>query len=424
MKKILLFLLLIPSLLTAQKVEYFPKRDANWNIIRDIGFAVLTPDNYDGSQKWKLEIAIHGVGERSAGTIENLKNLVLGFDYNNDGVREGAAFVTDDMKAAVNKYGIVLFVPTYEADQFFEPASINYLYDYAQSHYSLYPKMLLTGFSYGGGATIKYATSNTVNAGKLAYAVPCAATNSMVDATVPGKVNLPIHFFSNDNDPTVNFTTNTFAMFGKVNNTTITPKPLYTAFRKDGHGSNIEAWSLTPPKAPAGQGFTDAAENIYQVFGDIIATGKPRQMKSGSVIPSPEPAPVPVTQAIAKFTLIGANLKLDGSSSTGWTSGTDGVWEYVSGPVKYSWDVFTQGSSYIVANTTLKVPGKYVFAFKLKGDPNVQTITVDFGKTPVSFDSETDLITYSDGSTEKGIAIFSGGKLIIKNISGAIVIQL
>jgi dienelactone hydrolase len=423
MQKLILLLLLIPALVTAQKVEYFPKRVNSWDTktLRPTAFLIAWPDN-NAPKPWKLMIAIHGVGERGAGTLDNLQNLYLGPDYNGDGVREGAAFVTDDMKRAINQFGIVLVVPTYETSEFFEPAKINELYDYVQANYTLSPKMLLTGFSYGGGAVFKYISSSTANANRVAYAVPCAGVSSLVDASIPGKAGIPVHAFSNDNDPTVNVS-NTKSQVNSINASNPALKALYTVFRRDGHGGNIEAWSLTPPKAPGGQGFTDAAENIYQVFDDIIKTGKPRQMKAGTVIPPPDPDPIPTptVQAIAKFKLIGANLTLDGSGSTGWANGGDGVWEYVSGPVKYSWDVFTNGSSYIVANTTLKVPGKYVFAFKLKGDPNVQTVTVDFGKIAVSFDSETDLITYSDGTTEKATAVFSAGKWVVKTAAGKII---
>lgn len=419
--KRLFLLLLLPISIFGQKVDYFPKRDATYNQIRDVGYAVLTPENTQAGQKLKLAIFVHGHGERSGGTIESLKNLVLGPDNNNDGVRE-PGFVTDDMKRAVNLFGLLLIVPTYESDQVtLSVAKINTLYDWAQANYSVYPKMMVTGFSGGGGSVLAYIKSTLDNANRCAYAILCASINAGGDKTIPGRANLPVHVSTNNDDKTVS-KTNSQQIVADIN-ATATLKALYTEFIRSGHGSNEMMWSLTPPKAPSGIGFTDAAESIYQVFDDIIRTGTPRQMKSGTVIPSPEPAPTPpTTKAIAKFTLIGPNLKLDGSSSTGWTNGTDGVWEYVSGPVQYSWDVFTQGSSYIIANTTLKVAGKYQFAFKLKGDPEVQIIAVDFGKIVVSFDSLTGLISYSDGTTEKGTAIYSAGKWVLKNSSGQIII--
>jgi dienelactone hydrolase len=420
MKKLLLFLLLIPVLLSAQRVDYYPKRDSTWKVVRTVGFAVLLPDNYNTSKKWPFKIAIHGIGERSAGTMDNLKNLVLGFDYNNDGFREGSGLVTEDMRKAVNIYGVVLVVPTYESTEFFEPALINYVYDFIQANYSVVPKMLLTGFSYGGGATIKYITSTLANAARVAYAIPCAPTRNIVDASVLKSEGVPVHIFVNDNDN--NSSTNLSVTKGIVSTLNIGNLVIYTAFRKDGHGGNVEAWSLTPPKAPGGQGFIDAAENVYQVYLDILANG-PRQMKSGSaVIVQPPPPTTITTKAIVSFTLTGNIVRLDGSKSTGYTTGLDGVWELASAPAGlYSWDVFLKGSSYIVADATLTKPGAYSFRFKLKGDPEVKTVDINFGKTFVAFDSATDLITYSDGTTQRGAAYYSNGKWVVKTDAGVII---
>lgn len=422
MKKILLFLLLIPALLSAQRVDYYPKRDSTYKVIRDVGFNVVLPDNYGTSKKWSMEMVIHGVGEWSGGTKIELMNLIYGYDYNNDGFREGPPFVTDDMKRAVNMYGIVLVVPTYEVNTFFEPALINSIYDFVQAKYSLVPKMFLTGFSYGGGAVAKYITSSIANASRVAYAVPCAATKHLgADVSAPGKVGLPVHAFSNDKDDRVNVS-NTVGIIDEINKSNPALKAIMTIFRRDGHGGNVEAWSLTPPKAPAGSGFTDAAENIYQVYLDILANG-PRQMKSGTVItPVPTPVPTPITaKAIVSFTMVGNIVKLDGSKSTGYTTGLDGVWELASAPAGlYGWDVFLRGSSYIVADATLTKSGSYSFRFKLKGDPEVKTITVDYGKVPVGIEA-TGRLTFSDGSVQNVTVIFSNGQWVVKTDTGTII---
>lgn len=400
MHKLLFLLLYIPALLSAQKVDYYAKRDSTWKVVRDVAVEVVTPDNYGTHKKWPVVFAIHGVGERSSGTIDNLKNLYLGFDYNNDGFREGPAFVTDDMKKAVNLYGIVLVVPTYETTQFFEPTMVNSVYDFVKSKYSVVDKMLITGFSYGGGATIKYVSSSTANAARVAYAVPCAATNSLADATIPGKASVPVHAFSNDNDNVVNVS-NTKTFINAINATNPALKALMTIFRRDGHGSNVEAWSLTPPKAPGGTGFTDAAENIYQVYLDILANG-PRQMKAGAVInPTPtDPPPTTTKTAIVSYTQAGNVIILDGSKSTGYTSGLEGTWSLISAPAGVSsWDVFPKGSNYITAGAILPKIGTYSFQFKL--DTEIKTVSITYGKAPVKYDPVTGLLTYSDGSTEK-----------------------
>lgn len=406
------------------QVIYKPKLNPDYSPVPGVNtaFATLLPD--DNSKKWVLEIAIHGVGERSGGTLENLTNLVEGFDYNGDGVRDGAAFVTPDMKKAVDQYGILLLVPTYENNTFFEPGKINELYDFAKANYNIYPEMILTGFSYGGGATVKYITSSFANAQRVGYAVPCAPTVNIVDKTIPGKVGLPVHCFHNDKDDRVNVSS-TKTIVSAINETA-TLKAIYTIFRKDGHGGNIEAWSLTPPKAPGGQGFIDAAENIYQVATDIIKTGIPRHMKSGTspvVIPPPTEPP-PGTQAVVSYMIEGNNIHLRGDKSTGYTSGTQGKWELVSAPNNLkSWDVFPKGSTYINADGVMPVPGTYVFRFILLNTSPVEVV-VNHGeavKTFSGFDSTKDLITYSDGTTEPGTAVFSNGKWTVKNQGGQII---
>lgn len=427
MKKILLFLLLlVPALINAQKVEYYPKRELNWNQIRQEGFSTLAAENIPAGQKLKLVIAIHGAGERSGGTIKNLENLVLGFDNNGDGIRE-TFFVTDDMKKAVNQYGLLLIIPTYEDKTFFEPAQINYLYNWAQANYSLHPKMLLTGFSYGGGAVVKYITSNIENANRVAYAIPCAATNHLVTASIPGLAGVAVHAFSNDDDPTVD-EVNTTNIVNSINASNPALKAIKTFFRKRDHGSDKEAWSLTPPKAPGGQGFIDAAENIYQVFDDIIATGVPRQMKSGAVIPS--------ISLVANFNLSNEQVidknyfDLDASSSTGVRTDWQGYAWDVSPAEGGSWNARPEGGMYggpvkkLIALTT----GKYTIkltvrdaAGKTASKTAIATVNLSTAKFLISFDSDTDLITYSDGSTEKGFAVFAGGKWTVKNSAGQVI---
>lgn len=385
------------------KVEYFEKIDANWKVIRPVAYFVMIPDGYPGTKKWPWEMAIHGVGEWSNGSIENLKNLEGGFDYDGDGQRDdGPPFATADMKKAVDQYGIILVVPTYESNTFLEPSQINYVYDQIKAKYSVVDKMLLTGFSYGGGATAKYISSSAANAARVAYAVPCAATNHLQDASIVAKAGLPVHFFSNDKDDRVSVS-NTNAMYDKIIAANPVIKPLKTIFRRDGHGSNIEAWSLTPPKAPGGQGFTDAAENIYEVYLSILANG-PRQMKAGSVttpVPEPSPIPTPTAKPVTSYTLNGNIATLDGSKSTGYVTGLDGKWEFVGGPSGVqSWDVFKKGSNYITAEATLPKQGTYVFRFILKGADPVN-LTVTSGRTVTGYDPVTGLLSYSDGSTEK-----------------------
>lgn len=432
MKKLLFFLLLIPALLNAQSwVQYYPK-----NGLRD-AVAVILPDNYDPAKKCKWEIAVHGIGERSAGTLANLENLVLGPDYNGDGIRDGAPFVTADMKKAVNQYGIVLFVPTY--GDFFEPEKINRIYDFAHANYSLTQKFFLTGFSYGGGATLKYITSSTANAGKVTYAVPVAPTSNIVDASIPGKAGLPVHIFVNDKDD--NGPTNisvTRSVVDAINRSNPAIKAIYTAFRQNGHGGNIEAWSLNPPKAPGGQGFIDANENIYQVYSDIVATGIARQMKGGAVTPTPDPIPTPAGDPVANLNLTDTDtiykevFQADASASLNVRADWQGyAWDVK--PITGSWGAGPEGGMYggpLKKITGLK-DGTYTIGLTVTnkdGKTNKKSVNVIVKitatlptKYAIGFDSATDLIYYSDGSNEKGTASYSGGKWLVKTASGTVV---
>lgn len=388
------------------KVEYYPKRDSNWNVIRDVGFSVILPDNYNNLKKWPLEMAVHGIGERSAGTQADVENLVLGYDYNGDGVREGPAFVTDDMKKAVDIYGIVLVIPSYETTQFFEPAMVNYVYDFVQSKYSVVAKMLLTGFSYGGGAVVKYITSGSTNTGRVAYAVPCAPVSAIVNASIPGILKLPVHFFVNDKD--TNAPTNlsvTKDMVTKLNASNPAIPALYTAFRRDGHGGNVEAWSLTPPKAPLGQGFIDAAENIYQVYVDILANG-PRQMKSGTVIdPAPDTPPAGLTPVL-NLSEANGRVQLDGRASSGYKSATLACISVPAGENKYAYNINGGGTE--VGWIQLSKAGSYVFRLTIwsgagyTGTAAMKDVTFNYGggTAPAPF-KPTHTITYADGRKEE-----------------------
>lgn len=421
------------------KTIYIPKRDKDYNLIAgvDVAFAILAPDAE--KEKYFLMIAVHGMGELSGGTLDNLKNLVEGFDYNNDGIRD-SGFVTADMKKAVDQYGIIIAIPTYEPNSFFDPAKVNFVYDYIKSKYPIYDKMLLTGFSLGGGAVFRYITSTLANANRVAYAIPVAAVTSIVDKTIPGKANLPVHAFSCDQDPRVP-ATNTKNQIAAINESNPTIKAIYTLFRMSDHAGNIEAWSLVPPRAPGGQGFIDAVENIYQVFTDIVKSGIPRQMKSGAIqpvpIPLPNPTPPPATLT-ANFNLAdnqfitAQTFDIDASASTGVKSGWDAyVWDVkvIEGSAPDSYNVRPKSVYDSDAKNQLIniVDGKYSVTLTVRdtaGNKASKTVTVIAalsGKVITGFDSSTDLITYSDSSTEKGTAVLSAGKWTVKNSSGQII---
>jgi hypothetical protein len=403
------------------KILYIPKRDSNDALIpgREVGFAVLTPDV--PRSKYIFEMAIHGVGERSNGRQEHLENLVLG-QKQPDGSRKWP-FVTDEMKKAIDEYGLIMAIPTYETNTFFEPSQINYVYDYIKANYPIYDKMLLTGFSLGAGAVIKYITSAIANASRVGYAVLCAATNNILDKTIPGKVNLPVHAYSNDNDPTVNVS-NTRTIVTRLNEINPGLKALMTIFDKDGHGSNDEAWSRTPPKAPGGEGFTDAAENTYQVITDIIKNG-PRQMKAGAVIPpTPEEPPATTLTAVAgvlingiievvdELIIVNDTINFDGTKSTGYESAS---WTIVSAPegVNLYHPIIVSGGGWITSVAKFPKEGLYRVRLRTKQGTSIREDFINVTYTKTGTPPEKQLLqkvfiprnnnyvyVYDDGSVE------------------------
>lgn len=418
------------------QVKYIPAVDANGSKINEFACAILLPDGYPGTTKWKWAMFVHGMGELSQGGLANLKNLVEGFDYNNDGIREGG-FVTEGMKWAVDAHQLIIVVPTYSG--FFEPEKVDKIYDYMLANYNVQPTFMHTGFSLGGGCVFKYASSSITRAKRVHLAVPCAGTYGLVDAGIAAKNGTVWHAFANDGDNRVP-ASNTINQIDKINAQNPAVKAVYTIFHRDvpgsdNHGSNTEAWDKVPPKAPGGQGLIDAAETIYQLNDAILASG-PRQMKSGTVpIPSPTPTPPTTVAPTAAFNLTEGQVitttifEMDASASTGVGDRWDAYkWDVraIVAPTGKSYGVRPESSAYGGPKKRLIdiVDGQYEIVLTVKDKmgntaSKKVNVTAKIGtKTISAFDSATDLITYSDGTTEKGIAVLSGGKWTIKNLSG------
>lgn len=424
------------------RVEYLPGIDPNWNKIRDFACGIMLPNTFSKTraQKYKWGMITHGMGELNAGLQSHLEKLVeKGFDWNNDGVAD-SFFISEDMKRAVDLHDIIIVVPTYS--NHFEPAIVNRIYDHMVANYNVQATFMFQGFSRGGEAVFRYTSSSDANAKRVHLAVPVAAPYGLSSAFTAAKNGTVFHAFSNDKDDRVS-SSNTVKQVNDINGQNPAIKALYTLFRRDGHGGDKEAMSLTAPKASGGQGFTDAAETIWQLNDAILATG-PRQMKSGTVVQPPappvDPEPLPVSP-VANFNLVDAQVittttfEMDASTSIG--SGKN--WD------SYKWDVTPVngvGAQYGVQpdgayggpkkKLLSIVDGKYKITLTVKsptGETASKTVTVDakIGGTTtrsfVGFDSATDTIAYSDGSTEKGSAVFAAGKWTVKNAAGEIIGQ-
>jgi len=417
------------------QVKYFPSKNNDWSQIpgQTVAVAVLLPDAYPGTtgKQWPWELLVHGIGERSGGILANLTNLVEGVDYNGDGIPD-ASFIKSFHKEVIDKYGIVLVVPTYEG--FFDSNKVNWVYDFVRSKFSLVEKMAFGGFSYGGGAAVAYAKSSLANVKRMAVCFPCAPTNAGGVATYVGQANLPMHLFVNDEDdnaPTnIDVTKAIVTEFNKINPGI---KVQYTAFRQKYHGGFDKATDIVVPTAPGGQGVINLSENVHEWYLDVLKNG-PRPMKTAtSVPPTPAPEPTPV-DPIAEFNLTEGmvittpTFQADGSASknvkTDWEGYLWGVKPVQGG----SWSARPEVGAYggpLKKLIDLK-DGKYEMSLQVmspdrKTNTKKVTVTVKLGatvKTPVSFDSATDELTYSDGSTEKATATFADGNWTVKNQAG------
>src|SRR5690606_29289649 len=97
-----------------------------------------------------------------------------------------------------DQYKIIAVVPNYS--NFFDPSLVNWTFNFVKSLYSTVDEFMFVGFSYGGGAVLKYVTSTLDNANRVAVAVPCAPTDHTTNDSIVRKSNLPIHLFVNTND--------------------------------------------------------------------------------------------------------------------------------------------------------------------------------------------------------------------------------
>lgn len=363
------------------RVNFYPKIDnsnGQWKEIvgQTVGLAIAYPTAYDSSKEYPFIMIVHGIGERQPGVLSMLENLVMGTDYNGDGVREGAPFLTKDLQKAIDDYGLIVAIPNYDGS--FDASKVNFCYDFVQARFSVVSEMMLEGFSLGGGAVLSYITSSTANANRVAYAVPCAPTTSISDPTIPGKTNLPVHFFVNVSDP--NGATNmnvTKICVNSLNVSNPAIKAIYTAFNKTGHGGHDEALTLTPPEAPGGQGFIDSGENVYQVYLDILKNG-PRQMRSKSTsittsttkagtsttsTTTQGPTPSLIANAGDDQTVRLPVAFLDGTRSIGYKSAQ---WKLKQAPQGVSiWHPVVESGGWITTKLDFPKEGTYVITLRV-----------------------------------------------------------
>lgn len=394
------------------KTVFYPAYDNNYTALQKVGFVVLVPDNYDAGKANPWMFFLHGMGNLGDGRQESLENLILGYKYTPDAARVNAP-VPKDFISAVDLYGIVAVVPNYSS--FFQPESWNYVYDLVKTKYNLTGKFLGTGFSWGAGSLMKYVRSAFSNASRVALACPVAPTNESGGDWNNVKNGRTIYWdFVNkgdDNGPTNLSVSQT--MINSFNATTPIIKGLLTAKDINGHGGVEWALALAPPKTPGGVGFTDASENIYQLYIDILKA-EPRLPKSGTLQP-PASSPVAAFNLVDQQIVTTSVFDLDASASIGVKTGWD-AFKWDIKPINAPWMTLQDGAYGGPKKRISNLGnGSYSIALTVK-DPvgntaqKAVTITVKLDgtttKQPLSFEWGTQTLTFNDGSKEKSGAKF------------------
>lgn len=401
---------------------YYPRIADNGAVYRQAAYAVETPTNYNPVKSYPIIMLIHGVGERSEGKLENLRNVLLGFDY--DGPGPGTrmyAVATDDFKKAVNTYQFIAVVVTYSNE--FNPTDINFVFDDVEKNWNVdKTKEAAIAFSLGGGAVMRYITSSQSNADRLAVAIACAPVNWATNYNYIKPSNLPVIIATNQKDPTVD-PSNAKAMYAAIGATGTSPEAKLLIFPQDGHGSINEMLSINNSWVP---------QNIYSYLNAISNTNPKQYPITGNTNPPPVIVPgIPtiLIDDVAAITSTGT-VKVEACRSTGYDVFT---WQIFSVPKAaniYS-NYTPKGGGY--CNTTLQfsIEGAYgVKATACKGSVCVSdTLYITYQKsttpvpvTAVSWDGETKLLTFSDGSrvNATGIIDFVNKSATVKTEAGII----
>lgn len=368
---------------------------------QDVAMLICLPDAYNTSQKWPVMIFCHGMGQRGPGTKSAL-NMVFSGAYQ---------AIPEDWKTAIDKYGIIGVLVNY--NEFFQPSSWAFVYNYMKSKFSVVDKWKGDGFSWGGGSLLKEIC--TPGGPQWACVTPIAPTIEQSSGwDNVAKENIPVCIMVNkgdDNGPT-NLSVTQRAV-ASINAANPPIKATYIAFEQKGHGGTNEALGLVVP---------GAKENTYEWYKSVLKDG-PRQIMLGAATVPVEPIPTTpsVVKAVAMAVLSGDIVNLIGKNSTGWKTGYEGTWIYEAGPSTVTQkDIFPAGSSFIDAKGNVPKDGTYTFRLNLRVGTvsDSATVTVTKGavvpdpvdptpieKKPTGYSFNTGLIQFDDLSFEKAASV-------------------
>jgi predicted peptidase len=268
MKKLILFLLLIPVLVNAQVT-------AEKRMIGSTPAIVYRPSNFNAANKYAVYLYLHGDGQVTKETADlnrlqssgDQAELLLAAEKNNFIV------VAPQLVLAQNAW-----YPGWK-DQYLQS-----VYDYIISSPNTdLNHIIVTGLSRGGGGTWIVCTG--VFAQYVSAAIPiCGTPQYEQDFSQVAKYNIPIWAFHAKDDQTVNWaaTVNTISKIMVFNPT---PEPKTTYFDSGGHpiwgrvysDQSVYTWALsksnnivTAPPAPT-------------PIDDVIGTYKITVYKSGKI---------------------------------------------------------------------------------------------------------------------------------------------
>lgn len=387
------------------------------DVYRQAGFAVVTPPNMDKNKRYPVWVAIHGIDERGNGSIDALRNALLGFDYDAHGPNPRIpSTVHEDMLAAVKAGKCIVACINYEGEC--QPEHINSVLNELEVNYPIdKDREAIIGFSYGGGVVMRYITSSQANADRIALAIAAAPVSWASNWSYAKNSRLPVWGVTNTTDPRVS-PNNVKTMMNNFNALNPDPAGRLIILPGSGHGGmrEIQALNLAP-------------QNIYDYLAAITKNNPLPYPAASQPAPAPPVIPaLPVLKYTAPTVTSVASFKLQACQSTGWDSFKWGVIGVPKGANVYS-PFITSGAGWCEASVTLTVEGAYtMWAQACKGSECVrdtfvvtyQKTTVPVPRTPVSYETTTGLLLFSDGTIEKATAVvnFTTKKVTVKTEAG------
>jgi len=326
------------------------------------GFYEFRPPNYGTTTtKYPLIISLHGIGERGNGTTELYKVAGQGIPKN---IAAGNK-MTFTWNGKTESF-LVLAPQCRRIDTLWYSYYINEMINYAKKNLAVDTnRIILTGFSMGGGGVWTYTSESKANGSKLAAIAPVCAACLMTNAKNIADAKLPVYAFHALNDSTAVAlpicTKNAIDSIKKYNPVT---KPQATYYNTTTHIVWPYAYDT---------GYTYQKPNIYEWFLN--------QDKSKTA----NRLPIAITNNDTLINSLSASCPLVGTSSYD----PDGTlfyyqWRQVGGPAT----IRPANSTLATASvSSMKISGVYKFELKVTDNRagfSVDTISITVNNPPIA----------------------------------------